>query len=179
MKATLMLLVMFTLAVPSPILASDPAPDPATAHYEVKFMTGMIDHHAMAVMMGQMCLEKAVHPDLIAMCQNIIAAQSQEISQMQSWLQGWYGISYSPDVKETGSMKKLMSMSGAMFEIEFMQMMIRHHEAAVKEGQHCLRKAYHPDLLQLCQNIVTTQTQEIQQMQGWLCSWYSICTTAP
>ena len=52
-----------------------PAPDPAAANYEVRFMTKMIDHHAMAVMMAEMCVERAIHPDLTSMCTGIIANQ--------------------------------------------------------------------------------------------------------
>ena len=33
-------------------VASAPAPSPATANFEIKFMTDMIDHHYMAVMMA-------------------------------------------------------------------------------------------------------------------------------
>jgi uncharacterized protein (DUF305 family) len=164
----------------TPALADAPAPTPAAAHFEVKFMTDMIDHHAMAIMMAEACVEKAVHAELRSLCQNIIAAQTQEIEQMQSWLQSWYGISYEPEMDKTnGQMKKLMSMSGAMFEIEFMQMMIRHHAKAVKEGEKCLQKAYHADLRQLCQNIIVSQMAEISQMQSWLCQWYQICNWGP
>jgi len=57
----------------------------------------------------------------------------------------------------------------------FMQMMIKHHLCALKEGEKCLKKAYHPELLSLYQNIIVTQTQEIGQMQTCLCEWYGIC----
>jgi uncharacterized protein (DUF305 family) len=168
------------LAVSVPALADRPAPTPAAAHFEVKFMTDMIDHHMMAVMMSQHCVEKAVREELRTMCQEIIAAQTKEIQQMQTWLKDWYGISYEPDdMQMTGQMKKLMAMSGATFEIEFMQMMIKHHFQAIKEAQQCQRKAYHPELLQLCQNIESTQAREIQQMQTWLCAWYGICNWGP
>jgi uncharacterized protein (DUF305 family) len=160
--------------------AEGPAPNPSTAHYEVKFMADMIDHHAMAVQMAQMCVTKAtIHEDLQSLCQNMIAAQSDEIEQMQSWLEEWYEISYDPEPKETGQMKRLSSMSGEIFEIEFMQMMIRHHAAAVKEAESCQRQAYHVPLILLCQNIETSQTREIQQMQTWLCTWYGICNWGP
>ena len=42
-------------------------------------------------------------------------------------------------------------------------------------GEHCLDKAYHTALQQLCQNIVQTQTEEMALMQSWLCAWYGIC----
>ena len=49
-------------------VADAPASSEQTARFEVDFLTGMIDHHHMAVMMSQMCLEKAVHDDLVAAC---------------------------------------------------------------------------------------------------------------
>ena len=64
---------------------------------------------------------------------------------------------------------------GVEFEIDFMQTMIKHHRQAIKEAETCLDKAYHPKLLSLCQNIIETQSAEIQQMQTWLCEWYGIC----
>ena len=130
-------------------------------------------------MMANMCLEKAVHPELLALCQNIKTTQTKEIQKTQTWLQEWYSISYQPDTAMTGDMKRLMSMSGETFEIEFLQMMIRQHFKAVVESRTCEKKAYHPELIQLCQSIETTQTQEIQTMQTWLCTWYSICNWGP
>jgi uncharacterized protein (DUF305 family) len=97
---------------------------------------------------------------------------------MQSWLQDWYGISYEPEMTP-GMMRqveKLAELESAEFEIEFTQSMIKHHLGAIKEGEQCLDRAYHPELLSLCQNIIVTQTQEIAQMQTtWLCEWYGIC----
>ena len=42
-------------------VADAPASSEQAARFEVDFLTGMIDHHHMAVMMSQICLEKAVH----------------------------------------------------------------------------------------------------------------------
>ena len=142
-------------------------------------MTDMVDHHAMAVMMAEMCLTKAVHPELKSLCEKIKSTQTQEIATMQSWLLNWYNISYSPEMHMTGEMKRLMSLSGELFEIEFMQMMIRHHFKAVVESRTCQKRAYHLELVRMCQEIETAQTQEIQTMQTWLCSWYSICNWGP
>lgn len=44
----------------------------------------MIDHHHMAVETSEICLAKAVHAELRQMCEQIIAAQSREIEQLQS-----------------------------------------------------------------------------------------------
>lgn len=161
----------------TPVAASEPAPDKATAKFEVKFMQDMIDHHAMAVMTAEMCVEKATHEELRQLCENIIAAQSDEIQKMQTWLADWYGVHYEPRMKrgEMRQMEKLASLSGAEFEIAFMEMIIRHHERAIKEAETCIERAYHDELVSLCENIVETQSAEIEQMQTWLCEWYGIC----
>ena len=45
----------------------------------------------------------------------------------------------------------------------------------MKEGGHCLERAYHEELRELCENIIETQLREIAIMQQWLCEWYGIC----
>lgn len=157
--------------------SSAPAPTTAAAKFEVKFMTDMIDHHMMAVMMAETCLAKALHDELRAMCESIVATQTAEIQLMESWLQDWYGVMPEPHMSPGmhHHMDKLAALSGADFEIEFMKMMIRHHRAAVREARHCVEKAYHQELISLCQGMVSTQLAEIQQMEAWLCSWYGRC----
>jgi len=169
-------LIVLTLAAAMafPAIASAPAPTQQQAKFEVRFMENMIDHHAMAVMMAQMCLQKATHPELRQMCQNIISSQSAEIQQMQSWLSQWYGVSYAPQ-PSNAKMQKLMKLSGAEFEIEFMQEMIEHHADAIRESTDCILKAYHNELRDLCQNIITAQAAEINTMRTWLCQWYGEC----
>ena len=170
----LVLAAMFA-AVATPVLADAPAPDKQTAKFEIKFMEGMMDHHAMAVMMAEMCTMQAVHPELIALCQNIIASQSAEIEVMQTWLQDWYGISYEPKM-HMGEMEGHMNMDPAQFERWFMKRMISHHAKAIKEAEDCLEEAYHGELISLCQNMIVMQTQEINMMQAWLCEWYGVCS---
>lgn len=155
----------------------EPAPQRSAARYEVRFMTDMIDHHHMAVMMGELCLDRAVHEELRAMCEQIIAVQTAEIEQMQSWLADWYGVEHEP-VMTAGMeqrMQRLASTSGAEFEIMFLESMIRHHAGAVREGEHCVERAYHEALIELCHGIVESQTAEIEQMEAWLCEWYGDC----
>lgn len=157
--------------------ASTPAPTQSAQNFEIKFMTGMIDHHQMAIEMAEICLQKATHAQLREMCRNVIAAQSAEIEEMQSWLRDWYGISYEPRMTrgDQQMLDRLSSLSGGAFEITFMEMLITHHEKAIKEAQQCLAKAWHPELRQLCQNIIDAQSAEITQLKPWLCEWYGRC----
>ncbi|MFZ1372294.1 DUF305 domain-containing protein [Nostocoides sp.] len=168
-------LVLFSVVAPS-ARANAPAQDPKVADFEVDFMTDMIDHHAMAVMMAESCVQKAVHEDLASMCESIGATQSQEILQMQSWLAEWYGDSHEPQMTtgQKRSMAHLDRLEGEEYEIAFMRSMIRHHWSAVREAARCLDNAEHPELLSLCESIEAAQLEEIARMQGWLEQWYDV-----
>ncbi|MFP5327991.1 MAG: DUF305 domain-containing protein, partial [Acidimicrobiia bacterium] len=171
-----MVVVVTSLAM-SPASADGPTPDPATARLEVDFLGDMIDHHAMAVDMAEMCEDKAAHDELRSMCEEIATAQSAEIVAMQSWLQDWYGVSHAPSMP-AGQMRRMEGMAEldpAAFEVEFMETMVRHHRQAVREAGQCVNRAGHADLVDLCENIIETQTHEIELMQGWLCDWYDRC----
>jgi uncharacterized protein (DUF305 family) len=171
----LLMLLMF------PAKAEQPAPMAAQAKFEVRFMSGMIDHHQMAIMMAEMCTAKAAHEELRAMCEQIVATQTQEQQSMQTWLQDWYGMTHAPEVSPgmAAMMERMATMSPSEFEIHFMKEMIRHHWKAVIEGGQCIRRAYHNDLVELCEDIALAQTAEIRQMQEWLCEWYAICDYGP
>jgi uncharacterized protein (DUF305 family) len=178
MMAVVVLIAIVLVAAVQPAQAAAPAQDSQTARYEIRFLEGMIDHHAMAVMMAEMCLDHAVHPELLALCEDIMATQSQEIAVMQSWLQAWYGMAYEPQLPpghHQSMHQRVTRMTPQEFEIWFLRTMIRHHAGAIREAEGCLDRADHPELLSLCQNIIVTQRAEIQQMQAWLCDWYGLC----
>lgn len=169
--------VLLLLALTPVALADGPAPTTKAARYEVDFLTGMIDHHSMAVHSGQMCIEKAVHDDLRSLCGSIVATQRQEIDRMQSWLGDWYGMSHEPRTSPKGekTMERLGRLDGGEFEIHFMEMMVKHHEAAIREAEACLQDAEHEELRALCQDIIDSQSREAGQLRTWLCTWYGRC----
>lgn len=170
------LLLLISAHAPS-LQADAPAPRQSQQNYEVRFLTSMIDHHHMAVMMGMLCEGRTVHEELAELCEEMVAAQTAEIEMMHMWLEDWYGITYHPEMKPSHErmMDHLASLDGEEFEIAFMTMMIRHHAQAVREGTHCVRKAYHHHLIEMCEDIIATQLAEIEQMETWLCEWYEIC----
>ena len=172
-------LVAFASAVPA--AASESAPTRAQARNEVRFMTEMIDHHAMAIEMAELCLSRAIHEELLATCQAIIAAQSQEIATMQSWLEDWYDVRYKPQMTSgmQRQMERMASMTGAEFEVAFMKSMIRHHWKAVVRASGCIDRAYHEALVDMCAEIIEAQVAEIAQLRAWLCEWYGICNYGP
>ncbi len=61
------------------------------AAFDREFITEMIPHHEMAVMMAQMLAAGTSRPEMKQLAANIIASQSSEIEAMRGWLTTWYG----------------------------------------------------------------------------------------
>ncbi len=58
--------------------------------FDKAFLAEMIVHHEGAVQMAQMLLETSKKPELIKLANDIIAAQKNEITMMQSWQKAWF-----------------------------------------------------------------------------------------
>ncbi|MDX1993835.1 MAG: DUF305 domain-containing protein [bacterium] len=59
-------------------------------------------------------------------------------------------------------------------EVRFLEGMIDHHQMALDMAQDCLAKAQTESIQTVCQNIIDTQSAEIELMRGWLLAWYNI-----
>ncbi len=62
------------------------------------FLQMMIPHHQVAIDMSQDALQKAEHPELRDLAQQIIDGQSAEITEMGGYLKAWYGESSTRDL---------------------------------------------------------------------------------
>lgn len=58
------------------------------------------------------------------------------------------------------------------FDQEFIRQMIPHHQMAVMMAQMVFDTANKPEIRELAQTIITTQTVEINQMQQWNQEWF-------
>jgi uncharacterized protein (DUF305 family) len=52
--------------------------------------------------------------------------------------------------------------------------MVPHHEDAVAMAELALTRAQRPEIKQLAEDIIVTQTQEIEQMREWYRAWYGL-----
>lgn len=151
------------------------------------FIEQMIPHHADAIAMGHLALEKAEHQEIKNLGQEIINAQSTEIDQMKSWYQDWFNTSV-PDVfgNTSHGMGSGMMHGGMMnnesdieslrsatpFDKAFIEEMIPHHQMAVMMAQMLKSSTTRPEMKQLADNIIEAQTKEIEQMRNWYSQWY-------
>ena len=84
--------------------------------FDLMFIDMMIPHHASAVAMAQVAQTRAEHPELRMLAEAIIASQSAEIDQMQTWRDQWFpGAPVMPMEQMAGMMGQMMDeMPGEM-----------------------------------------------------------------
>ncbi len=150
------------------------------------FIEQMIPHHEDAITMAKLALTKSQKPEVKQLAENIIKSQSQEITQMKSWYQNWFGRELPTGdqvMKQHGMMGNNSSMhmgkmgdtsditnleTSADFDKEFLEEMIPHHQMAVMMASMLKNGTSRPEMKQLADNIITSQTSEIDQMRTWL-----------
>lgn len=118
---------------------------------DVKFMQGMIHHHAQAIVMAGWAQTHGARPDVKILAQRINVAQRDEIAFMQRWLKdrgqtvpepmelqegmaGMPGMSDSelmPGMLTAAQMAALDSARGPDFDRLFLTGMIQHHQGAI------------------------------------------------
>lgn len=151
---------------------------------DISFAQGMIPHHEQAVEMADMALEKADSAEVKDLATRIKAAQAPEIKQMKGWLEDWDasieakgtsggmaehgGGAKGDGMMDAGEMKKLDAASGAEFDEMFLTSMLAHHKGAVAMAKVELAEGKFPDAKELAQNIVSTQEEEITEIESLL-----------
>lgn len=115
------------------------------AHTEadVRFMRGMIHHHAQALEMTELVPADA-SPSLKTLAARITNSQKDEIATMSGWLQdrglavpeihptGHHGAGmHMPGMLDAAQMRELADARGTGFDRLFLRYMIQHHQGAV------------------------------------------------
>ncbi len=153
------------------------------ALYDHRFIDMMIPHHEGAIMMAKDAQQKAHRPELMKLAESIIKGQRKEIGQMKEWRTNWYGENAPNGMANADEMMKHMAMMNDMiikklgqkdadYEGRFIDMMIAHHEGAIKMAEDAQSKATHPEIKRMAQNIIGAQKKDITQMEGWRKQWY-------
>ena len=143
------------------------------------FIVQMIPHHEGAIAMAKIALEKSKRPEIISLASGIIEAQEAENRDMRTWYESWFGSappSGGRGVMHMGGMEgdvdALKSVSDSEFDREFIKQMIPHHEMAIMMAQMLLSGTERDEMKELGDNIITSQTREIEMMRSWLDAWY-------
>ena len=147
---------------------------------DVKFMQGMIAHHAQAIYMSRMATDHGASPRLLRLANKIDQSQVAEIRIMQQWLKS--NEQFAPDTSSwrtmtmsgmltPDQMTKLEAAKGVDFDRAFLEYMIQHHEGAlqmVKDLFAAPRAGQEVDVNVFANDVVTVQTAEIGAMRAML-----------
>jgi uncharacterized protein (DUF305 family) len=156
------------------------------------FIDMMVPHHESAIAMAEIAQERAEHPELRQLADDVVAAQSAEISQLKDWRLEWFGSADTPSMEEMPmlpgmSMPAGHTMSGGAMDMTeevdglrdadpfdrfFIDAMIRHHEQAVEAANIVLAETERDEVRGLAEDIIEAQTREIEQLRDWRAEWY-------
>lgn len=119
---------------------------------DVHFMSGMIGHHAQALVMSRLAPSNGANPTVQTLAARIINAQTDEIALMQRWLRdrnqpapevhidglnlmihggGDHDHLHMPGMLTDQQLQELAAARGADFDRLFLTYMIQHHSGAV------------------------------------------------
>jgi len=161
---------------------------------DVKFMTGMIAHHAQALVMSRLAPKNNASPEIQRLAARIINAQQDEISSMQQWLRDrdqpvpeieikglnlmieLNGKPYTMYKKMRGvlsqqQIEELAATKGSDFDRLFLKYMIEHHSGAVYMVENLFNTdgaAQDDQAFKLASDIQVDQRTEIDRMQQML-----------
>ena len=145
----------------------------------MKFLEGMIIHHQQAILMSSMADKRTNNETIVDLAKRIDVSQEDEINFMESWLydrgenkkdmphhhmhmdMGMAGMATPKQLED------LKNTKATDFDRLFLQLMIAHHDGALKmveELKEFSGSAYDPILSEFVSDLVNDQGVEIERM---------------
>jgi uncharacterized protein (DUF305 family) len=167
-------------------LGRDDAATPGAV--DVGFSRDMASHHLQGVEMANLVADRSTDPAVRGLAFDISSTQTNQVGRMQGWLALW---GYSPTGGDqmawmSGDMHmhmtaglmpgmateeelaNLRSLSGAAFDVEFLRLMIRHHQGGLEMAQYAEAHGETAVVRSLAKSIADSQTAETTLMTGML-----------
>ncbi|HEY2806604.1 MAG TPA: DUF305 domain-containing protein [Gemmatimonadales bacterium] len=158
---------------------------------DLHFMTGMIGHHAQAILMAGWAPSHGAGPDVAVLCERIVVSQRDEINFMQRWLRDRHENVPDGDPQHALAMTRMPGMEsmmmpgmltadqlarldaarGADFDRLFLIYMIQHHQGAVTMVQQLFDApgaAQEEYVFKFANDVNADQTTEIARMNRML-----------
>lgn len=156
---------------------------PGDASPEATFARDMSDHHAQAVDMALIMLERSRDPQIRVLAEDIALSQQAQIGRMSGWLDVWGlpATGPAPPMAEMGhrgaampgmasgdNMASLQRLPTAEAERTFLRLMIRHHQGGIQMARAFLERGRRPEVRRLAKAMVDAQRAEIAAMEALL-----------
>ena len=156
---------------------------PRFTEADVKFMQGMIHHHAQALDMTDLLKTRTNSDDMRKVGQRIELSQVDEIKMMQKWLETrgqeapsehahhMAGAPMMPGMLTAEQMDRLAAAKGVAFDRLFLEFMIQHHQGAltmVKDLFATPGATQDSDVFAFASDVDADQRAEIARMSAML-----------
>lgn len=155
---------------------------------EVRFMSGMIHHHAQALLMAGWAPTHDASAAVRVLCERIVVGQQDEIAFMQRWLRDRQepvpeldpahtmmpGMNHSmlmPGMLTSEQLAQLGGASGSEFDRLFLAFMIQHHQGALSMVQELFGvpgAGEDDNVFKFVSDMNADQTIEIDRMRAML-----------
>jgi uncharacterized protein (DUF305 family) len=149
---------------------------------DVKFMQGMIGHHAQAVEMVALIKDRTANPDMNRLGLRIQISQDDEMNMMRTWLnergQAITGPhahhepgGFLPGMLTSEEMAALAAAKGVEFDRLFLQGMIKHHFGAITMVEELFKTpsaGQEGGIFAFASDVEADQRMEIERMGAML-----------
>jgi len=171
---------------PSRVVAASAAADLSHVGYtdaDVKFMQGMISHHAQAVEMVALIPSRTQREDMRLLGHRIDVSQADEIKMMKHWLQvrgqqvpdehahHMHDATLMPGMLTPEEMDRLAAATGDEFDRLFLEGMIKHHGGALTMVEELFATpgaGQEVEIFSFASDVDADQRMEIERMGGML-----------
>lgn len=168
---------------PGRVVSPTPPAAPKYAEADVKFMQGMIGHHAQALEMTALLPSRTATDAMKLLAKRIEVSQTDEIRMMQRWLESRGleapsvhahhapGATPMPGMLTADEMSRLAEAKGVAFDRLFLELMIKHHEGALVMVKALLAQpggAQDSDIFAFASDVEADQSIEIERMRAML-----------
>jgi uncharacterized protein (DUF305 family) len=176
---------------------------PAADSVDAGFARDMGTHHLQGVEMANMVAERSEDPEVRQIAFDISATQTNQAGRMQGWLALW-GVPQSggdrmawmagdgghghdmaadgglmPGMATEDELANLRSLRGTAFDVEFLRLMIRHHQGGFEMAGYGADHAELPAVRSLASAISGAQTAETRTMAAMLAARGGVPLPAP
>jgi uncharacterized protein (DUF305 family) len=166
---------------------------PTADSVDAGFSRDMGRHHLQGVEMANLALDRSDDPAVRGLAFDISATQTNQTGRMQGWLSlwglqptggdtmVWMGDSMGghaghsmgenglmPGMATEEELANLRTLSGTAFDIEFLRLMMRHHQGGTEMAEYAAEHADNKAVRDLADSIVKSQAAETALMTDML-----------
>jgi uncharacterized protein (DUF305 family) len=171
--------------------------EPTAGSVDAGFARDMSRHHLQGVEMANLVAERSDDPEVEQLAFDISATQTNQAGRMQGWLSLW-GVPLTggdtmawmpehdaggghdmagmdmgagalmPGMATEEELAELRNLAGTAFDVEFLQLMVRHHQGGFDMAQYAAENAQQQAVRDLARSMVRSQGAEVGTMTAML-----------